>query len=70
MYSFSFEQNPDWSEMYAPQQEIRDYLERVTDKYGVRPHLRFGVRPSQRDVGRGRRPLALRRRRARRRARR
>ena len=44
MYSFSFEQNPDWSEMYAPQQEIRDYLERVTDKYGVRPHLRFGFR--------------------------
>ena len=29
MYSFSFEQNPDWSEMYAPQQEIRDYLEHV-----------------------------------------
>jgi cation diffusion facilitator CzcD-associated flavoprotein CzcO len=43
MYSFSFEQNPDWSEMYAPQQEIRDYLERTTDKYGVRPHLRLGV---------------------------
>ena len=30
MYSFSFEQNPDWSEMYAPQQEIRDYLERTS----------------------------------------
>jgi cation diffusion facilitator CzcD-associated flavoprotein CzcO len=44
MYSFSFEQNPDWSEMYAPQPEIREYLERVTDKYGVRPHMRFGFR--------------------------
>jgi len=44
MYSFSFEQNPNWSEMYAPQQEIRDYLERTTDKYGVRPHLRLGVK--------------------------
>jgi cation diffusion facilitator CzcD-associated flavoprotein CzcO len=44
MYSFSFEQNPDWSEMYAPQPEIREYLERVTDKYGVRPHLRLGFR--------------------------
>lgn len=44
MYSFSFEQNPDWSEMYAPQQEIRDYLERVADKYEIRPHLRLGVR--------------------------
>ena len=42
MYSFSFEQNPDWSEMYAPQPEIREYLERVTDKYGIRPHLRYG----------------------------
>ncbi|CAN5127550.1 NAD(P)/FAD-dependent oxidoreductase [soil metagenome] len=44
MYSFSFEQNPDWNWMYAPQQEIRDYLERTTDKYGVRRHLRLGVR--------------------------
>ncbi len=44
MYSFSFEQNPDWSEMYAPQPEIREYLERTTDKYGVRPHLRLGFR--------------------------
>jgi cation diffusion facilitator CzcD-associated flavoprotein CzcO len=44
MYSFSFEQNPDWSEMYAPQPEIRAYLERTTDKYGVRPHLRFGFK--------------------------
>ena len=44
MYSFSFEQNPDWSEMYAPQPEIREYLEGVTDKYGVRPHLRFGFK--------------------------
>ncbi len=30
--------------MYAPQQEIRDYLERTTDKYGVRPHIRFHTR--------------------------
>jgi cation diffusion facilitator CzcD-associated flavoprotein CzcO len=30
--------------MYAPQREIREYLERVTDKYGVRPHLRLGYR--------------------------
>ena len=31
LYSFSFEPNPDWSEMYAPQQEIRHYLERCAD---------------------------------------
>ena len=44
MYSFSFEPNPEWSEMYAPQQEIRDYLERCADKYGIRPHIRFHTR--------------------------
>ena len=44
MYSFSFEPNPNWSEMYAPQEEIRGYLEHCTDKYGLRPHLRLGFR--------------------------
>jgi cation diffusion facilitator CzcD-associated flavoprotein CzcO len=41
LYSFSFEQNPRWSRLFAPQQEIWDYMERCADKYGVRPHLRF-----------------------------
>jgi cation diffusion facilitator CzcD-associated flavoprotein CzcO len=40
MYSFSFEQNPDWTRMFATQPEIWAYLERCIDKYGVRPHLR------------------------------
>ena len=44
MYSFSFEPNPDWSEMYAPQQEIRDYLEHCADRYDLRPHIRFSTR--------------------------
>jgi cation diffusion facilitator CzcD-associated flavoprotein CzcO len=44
MYSFSFEPNPGWSEMYAPQPEIRDYLERCADGYGIRPHIRFRTR--------------------------
>jgi cation diffusion facilitator CzcD-associated flavoprotein CzcO len=43
MYSFSFEQNPNWTRSYSPQQEIWDYLRRVTDKYGVREHIRFGT---------------------------
>jgi cation diffusion facilitator CzcD-associated flavoprotein CzcO len=43
MYSFSFEQNPDWSRSYSPQQEIWDYLRRVTDKYRLREHIRFGT---------------------------
>src|SRR5687768_9088635 len=44
MYSFSFEPNPGWSEMYAPQREIRSYLEHCADKYEVRPHIRFHTR--------------------------
>jgi cation diffusion facilitator CzcD-associated flavoprotein CzcO len=41
LYSFSFEPNPKWSRMFARQPEIRAYLEHCTDKYGVRPHIRF-----------------------------
>jgi cation diffusion facilitator CzcD-associated flavoprotein CzcO len=43
LYSFSFEQNPHWSRMFSPQEEIWAYLERCADKYGLRPHLRFGA---------------------------
>ncbi|RSM89483.1 NAD(P)/FAD-dependent oxidoreductase [Kibdelosporangium aridum] len=43
MYSFSFEQNPDWTRSFSPQPEIWDYLRRVTEKYDVRQHIRFGV---------------------------
>ena len=43
LYSFSFEQNPDWSRSFAAQGEILGYLERCADKYGLRPHLRFGA---------------------------
>ena len=42
LYSFSFAPNPDWSETYSKQPEIRDYLRRCADEFGVRPHLRFG----------------------------
>jgi cation diffusion facilitator CzcD-associated flavoprotein CzcO len=41
LYSFSFEPNPAWTRDFAPQREILDYLVRCTDKYGVRPHIRF-----------------------------
>lgn len=43
MYSFSFEQNPNWSRMFAEQQEISDYLQYCADKYGVRRHIRYGA---------------------------
>ena len=38
-YSYSFEQNPNWSRLYAPQGEIQAYIEHCADKYGVRPHI-------------------------------
>ena len=41
LYSFSFELNPSWSRSFSGQQEIWDYLRHCTDRYGVRPHIRF-----------------------------
>lgn len=43
LYSFSFEQNPDWSRMFARQGEIWAYLRACSEKYGLGPHLRFGA---------------------------
>ena len=43
LYSFSFEPNPNWSRMFAPQREILAYLNHCADKYGVRPHIQFGA---------------------------
>jgi cation diffusion facilitator CzcD-associated flavoprotein CzcO len=41
MYSFSFEQKPDWSRSFAPQPEILAYLRQVADKWGLRRFTRF-----------------------------
>ncbi|MGH8504404.1 MAG: flavin-containing monooxygenase [Stenotrophobium sp.] len=41
LYSFSFEPNPEWTRMFAPQPEIWAYLRGVTDKYALRPKIRF-----------------------------
>ncbi|RSD19862.1 flavin-containing monooxygenase [Amycolatopsis eburnea] len=43
MYSFSYEQNPDWSRSFSPQPEIFEYLKGVADKYRLREKIRFGV---------------------------
>lgn len=40
LYSYSFEQNPEWTRMYSPQPEIWDYLKRVATKHGLRAHIR------------------------------
>ncbi|NEA31133.1 NAD(P)/FAD-dependent oxidoreductase [Streptomyces sp. SID13031] len=42
LYSFSFAPNPDWSRTFSPQPEIEAYLQKVTDGFRVRPHIRFG----------------------------
>ena len=47
LYSFSFAPNPDWPRAFSGQQHIRAYLERVTDTFGLRPHLRFGTEVRQ-----------------------
>ena len=41
LYSFSFAPNPEWTQTYSQQPEIRDYLIRCSHEFGVRPHIRF-----------------------------
>jgi cation diffusion facilitator CzcD-associated flavoprotein CzcO len=41
LYSFSFEPKVDWSQPFAGQAEILEYLNMVADKYDVRRHIRF-----------------------------
>jgi cation diffusion facilitator CzcD-associated flavoprotein CzcO len=43
LYSFSFEQNPDWSRSYSPQPEIWRYMKHCADKYGLHSHLTFNA---------------------------
>ena len=43
LYSFSFAPNPDWTRTYSRQPEIRAYLERVVDRFGVRPKIRLNT---------------------------
>ncbi|MGR8919814.1 MAG: flavin-containing monooxygenase [Gammaproteobacteria bacterium] len=41
LYSYSFAPNPDWSQMFAPGDEIEAYFERVARDYGVVGKIRF-----------------------------
>ncbi|MDF3029794.1 MAG: monooxygenase [Moraxellaceae bacterium] len=42
-YSYSFEQNPNWSRVFAPGNELHHYTKRVASKYGLYPSIRFGI---------------------------
>ncbi|MBD8269599.1 flavin-containing monooxygenase [Pseudomonas fluorescens] len=43
VYSFSFAPNPHWTRQFAPQAEIRAYLEHCAQRFELAPHLRFGM---------------------------
>ncbi len=43
LYELSFAPNPRWSRRFAPQAEIRAYLEDVAARYGVLDRIRTGV---------------------------
>jgi len=43
LYSFSFAPNPEWTRMYSPQPEIRDYLQSCVESFGLTPYIRTGV---------------------------
>jgi cation diffusion facilitator CzcD-associated flavoprotein CzcO len=56
LYSFSFAPNPEWTQTYSSQPEIRDYLEDCVDRFGIRGQIRTGVsfEGGQWDEGAGR----------------
>ncbi|HEX4110418.1 MAG TPA: NAD(P)/FAD-dependent oxidoreductase [Solirubrobacteraceae bacterium] len=41
LYQLSFAAQPDWPGYYSRGARIRAYLERLADRYDVRPHIRF-----------------------------
>ncbi|PGH05786.1 hypothetical protein GX51_02757 [Blastomyces parvus] len=41
LYSYSFEQNPNWSRLYPGQEEILRYLHTVAEKYKLFRYIRF-----------------------------
>lgn len=41
LYSYSFAPKPDWQRLFAPQAEIRAYLQDIARRFHVRQHTRF-----------------------------
>ena len=60
LYSYSYELNPSWTRLFAPQQEIWDYLRICARKYGVDSHIRYGCAVAADGLGRRGRALAHR----------
>ncbi len=49
LYHFSFEPNHDWTRRFPQRDEILAYLERTTDRYGLREHMRFDTEVASAD---------------------
>ncbi|WP_242190426.1 flavin-containing monooxygenase [Saccharopolyspora soli] len=47
LYSYSFDQKPDWTQLFARQPEILDYLRSVAHRRGLLEHTRLGQRVEQ-----------------------
>ena len=47
LYSFSFDGNPEWSRMFAGQQEIWEYLKSCAGRHGILPYIRLKTRLSE-----------------------
>lgn len=43
MYQFSFELDPGWNRKFVASADIKAYLEKVVDKYGLRSFIRFNT---------------------------
>jgi len=43
VYSYSFEQNPNWSRLFSGSDEIREYIESCVEKRGLEKYFKFGV---------------------------
>ncbi len=41
VYSFSFDQNPNWTHLYSKQPEILAYLRACVERFNIRDHIRF-----------------------------
>ncbi len=53
LYSYSFALNPNWSQRFAPGDEIQQYLEGATDRFDVRDRIRFGEQVTRCDFEAG-----------------
>jgi cation diffusion facilitator CzcD-associated flavoprotein CzcO len=42
LYSYTDEQNPDWTRAFAPQPEILDYMRAVAARHQLEPHIHYG----------------------------